>query len=233
LRLAVLGGFRLYGGGDASLEVTGEAQRLLSLLALRDRAVQRTSVAGTLWPDVPDSHSHASLRSSLSRLERKTRAFVKVRPLELSLAPEVAVDLRAAQALARRLLTKGERVGEADLGAGAVNLLSDDLLPDWYDDWVVVEAEEWRQLRLHALEALADCLIDAGRFSDAASAAHAAIKVDPLRESAHAALIRVHIAEGNQSEALREFGRYDVLLHDELGLEPTSRLRRLVHFSSP
>jgi hypothetical protein len=36
------------------------------------------------------------------------------------------------------------------------------------------------------------------------------------------------LAEGNQSEALREFGRYRTLLYDELGLEPTSRLCQLV-----
>jgi len=38
----------------------------------------------------------------------------------------------------------------------------------------------------------------------------------------------VHLAEGNQSEAVREFERYRALLHTELGLDPTPRLRRLV-----
>lgn len=42
-----------------------------------------------------------------------------------------------------------------------------------------------------------------------------------------AALIRVHLAEGNQSKARGEFERYQVLLHAELGLAPTSRLRHL------
>ena len=55
-----------------------------------------------------------------------------------------------------------------------------------------------------------------------------AIKAEPLRESAHAALIRVHLAESNQSEALRQFERYQGLLRAALGIEPTSRLRELV-----
>jgi hypothetical protein len=38
----------------------------------------------------------------------------------------------------------------------------------------------------------------------------------------------VHLAEGNQSEAVREFTHYRALLHGELGLEPTLRLRRLI-----
>jgi DNA-binding SARP family transcriptional activator len=93
---------------------------------------------------------------------------------------------------------------------------------------VLIEAEDWRQLRLHALEALAQRLTAQGRYGDAAAAALAAVRAEPLRESPRAALIRVHIAEGNPSEALREFARYGELLMLELGVEPTQRLRALV-----
>jgi DNA-binding SARP family transcriptional activator len=54
------------------------------------------------------------------------------------------------------------------------------------------------------------------------------MKVEPLRESAHATLIRVHLAEGNQSEALRVYERYSALLQLALGLTPTDRLSALV-----
>src|SRR4029450_4433688 len=117
---------------------------------------------------------------------------------------------------------------ESALGAAAVGVLSAELLPDWNDDWVLLEAEEWRQLRLHALEALAGCLAAAGRWGEAAGAASAAVRADPLRESARASLIQVHLAGGNQSEAVREFARYQALLHVDLGLEPTLRLRDLI-----
>jgi hypothetical protein len=57
-------------------------------------------------------------------------------------------------------------------------------LPGWYEDWGLFESEDWRQLRLHALEALADRLTAAGRFAEAALAAHGLIRADPLRETA-------------------------------------------------
>jgi len=81
---------------------------------------------------------------------------------------------------------------------------------------------------LHALEALAGHLTTAGRWGEAAGAARAAVRAEPLRESGHVALIQVHLAEGNQAEAVRKFARYRTLLHAELGLEPTPRLRELV-----
>jgi DNA-binding SARP family transcriptional activator len=148
--------------------------------------------------------------------------------MELGLAEGVAVDLRHAQALARRLLDPSVTPGRSELGAPAMAALSTDLLPDWYDDWVLAEAEDWRQLRLHALEALTRRLAAAGRLGEAAGAARAAVRAEPLRESGHAALIQVHLAEGNQSEAVREFTHYRALLRAELGLEPTQRLYQLI-----
>ena len=82
--------------------------------------------------------------------------------------------------------------------------------------WVLLEAEDWRQMRLHGLEGLAGRLAAAGRWGEAAGAA---VRADPLRESARASLIQVHLAEDNQSEAVREFARYQELLHVGLGLE--------------
>lgn len=111
--------------------------------------------------------------------------------------------------------------------------LSTDLLPDWYEDWIRPEADAWRQLRVHALEALAGRLVQVRRFGEAATAATVAARADPLRESARAALVRVHLAEGNQSDALDEFHRYRSLIRAELDLEPTPLLRDLVRDLGP
>lgn len=224
----MLGGFTLIDGDGDLVPVANGIQRLLSLLALRDRVVHRSSVAGALWPDVSESHAHASLRSALLRVPHAARPCLRVTDSELVLVDGVDVDLRSAQIIAHRLLGDAAVVPESDVGQDAIEQLSLDLLPGWLDEWVVPEAEEWRQLRLHALETLADRLAALARFSDATSAAMMAIKSEPLRESAHAALIRVHLAESNQSEALRQFERYQDLLRSELGIEPTSRLRELV-----
>jgi DNA-binding SARP family transcriptional activator len=228
LEVRVLGTFRFWAQGSALPAVLGGSQRLLALLGLRDRALMRASVAGILWPESTEDHAYSSLRSALGRLSRLTRDAVVVTPLDLCLADDVSVDIRESRALAHRLLDRGRAPAAPDLSSEAIAALSLDVLPDWYDDWVLVEAEEWRQLRLHALDALAERLLAEGRFGEATGAALAAVRAEPLRESARALVIRVHLAEGNQSEALAEFARYSTLLRDELGLEPTARLRQLV-----
>ncbi len=188
----------------------------------------RSAAAGTLWPEASEDHAHASLRSAISRLTTVAHEAIVVSSHDLRLADHVAVDLRESRALAHRLLDRHVSMSEADLSDRAIAALSAELLPDWYDDWAVVEAEDWRQLRLHALDALAGQLTATGRYADAAGAALGAVKVDPLRETSHAALIRVYLAEGNRAEALAAFAHYRALLLADLGLEPSPAIQALV-----
>lgn len=226
--LSLLGGFELRAGTQTVAALTPEAQHLLALLALRDRLVSREAVAGTLWADASQAHAHASLRSAVSRLSTLAHEAIVVTGADLALAPDVVVDLREARALAHRLLDAGSTTHAADLSAEAIEALSKDCLPDWYEDWAVLESEEWRQLRLHALDALALRLAAAGRFGDAVAAALAAMRAEPLRESTCAVLIRVHLAEGNHAEAVRAFEQFRALLAQELGVEPSPALRALL-----
>jgi DNA-binding SARP family transcriptional activator len=224
--IAMLGGFSLI-QEDGVVGIPRASQRLFAFLALHGGMIKRVSVAGALWPDTSERQAYSSLRSTLSRLQGTARKALATSKLELGLAEGVTVDVRHAQTLARRLLDPAVTPERSELSM-AIAFLSADLLPDWYDDWVLLEAEDWRQLRLHALEALAAHFIALGRWGEAASAACASVRAEPLRESARAALIQVHLAEGNQSEAVREFTRYRTLLDAELGLAPTPRLRELV-----
>ena len=227
LEVSVLGSFSFLVHGEPRRDLPHGSQRLLAFLALQDRAMARTALAGTLWPEASEEHAHASLRSALSRLSGIDRSVVRITFQELALADGVFVDIRDARMLAHRLLNPGTE-DKGDLDDRAISTLSVDLLPDWYDDWAVAEAEEWRQLRLHALDTLAERLTDAGRYADATSAALAAVKAEPLRETAHAALIRVYLAEGNRAEALAAYEHYRGLLSFELGLEPTSLIQALL-----
>jgi SARP family transcriptional regulator, regulator of embCAB operon len=227
LRLNLLGSFRFY-EASRCIAIPMGSERLLAFLAISRRPVPRLHVAGALWPDVREQLAFARLRSALWRLEPISRHALEVHPTQLSLSESVRVDLYDAQELARRLMNPAAPSAEPELGPAALAVLSTELLPGWYEDWTIAEAEAWRQLRLHALEWLANRLAAAQRFGEALDAAHAAIQAEPLRESARATVIRVHLAEGNQSEALREFDRYRQLLWADAGLVPTARLSALV-----
>ena len=203
------------------------ATRMADTVDRRPTLPARPVVAGTLWPEANDARASACLRSAIARLGHAQAEVLCVNANELSLHAAVRVDLRSAAIEARRLLAGHGALCDADRCGISAERLSLDLLPGWYDDWVLMEAEAWRQLRLHALEALSVRLSPTACHAEAILAALAAVASDPLRESARSALIRAYLAEGNRSEAQREFGRYRELMLGSLGVEPSPRLHAL------
>jgi DNA-binding SARP family transcriptional activator len=226
--IGVLGGFSVTIDGRPVTGLPVGSQRLLVFLALHDRTVSRAAIAAAIWPDVSAARAGVSLRSSLARLEGLGREAVVAASSNLSLTDIVTVDYINARALAHRLLDSDTPIFDGDLAAAAIATLSRELLPDWFDEWILTESDDWRHLRATAVEALAVRLLKAGRFAEAEGAARAAMRVDPLRETPHSALIRIHLADGNQSEALSVFEAYRAALRDALDLEPTEQLTGLV-----
>ena len=222
--LSLLNGFELRCDGTL-VKLPLSAQRLLAFVALHEHPLQRVYVAGTLWIDASDDRAGASLRSSLWRLNRSGHDVVEATGTSLRLAPEVDVDLLRAFGVAHRLLNGSADAADLEFGATA---LRGELLPDWYDEWLLFERERFRQVSLHALEALAERFVRDGELARALEAALSAVQSEPLRESAHRVLIRVHLAE-NRGEALRQFELCRRLLHDRLGVEPSAQLDQLLH----
>jgi DNA-binding SARP family transcriptional activator len=120
-----------------------------------------------------------------------------------------------------------------DLEIDGRQLNPDQLLPGWYDDWVIFERERLRQRILHGLEALSSHLCAGGRVAESVDAALQAVHLEPLRETAQRVLITAHLAEGNHVEARRALAAYGRLLHDELGLRVSADLTDLVRVPRP
>lgn len=227
IELSVLGGFSISVDGHAVTGLPAGSQRLLIFLALHDRTVSRIALANAMWPDVSTQKSAVSLRSALARLDPETRSCIVAVSATLAFTQTVTVDLIEARELAHRLLGDAP-LASADLSAATITTLTTEVLPDWFDDWILDENTAWRSLRLSALERVSERLLDAGRLGEAKRAAAAAVRIDPLRESPRHTLMRVHLAEGNQSEALDVFARYSDELRSALDIEPTRQLRELV-----
>jgi DNA-binding SARP family transcriptional activator len=222
VQLTLLGEFRLQVDGH-DVECPVRSQRLLGLLALKSRPVERKVAAAALWPDDPPDRGRASIRAAIFAVRRLPAEVLACEGHVLALGPQVAVDVAAALAQARHAL--GEDDGDAvelDL-----ELLQRDLLESWDDEWVAIERERFRQLRLHALESACRRLAMNGSYSSAVDAGLRAISAEPFRESAYRALIEAHIAEGNPFEAARQYRTYTAMMR-ELGIRPSSAIGELV-----
>jgi DNA-binding SARP family transcriptional activator len=225
--VTLLDGFAVALGADRAADpapLPHAVQRLVAHLCLA-RTSSRPAIAGELWPDVPEDQASGCLRSALWRLQRAAPGLVDASNDGLCLAVGVSVDVRELAEWGRRALDPDADVDDVVVPRSA---LGGDLLPGWDDDWVLLERERLRQLRMHGLEKVAARLSRAGRHGDALEAALAAVRAEPLRESAHRTVVRAHLAAGHAREALRAYERFRVLIATELGVVPTQQMTRLV-----
>jgi DNA-binding SARP family transcriptional activator len=223
-RLCLLGGFSLMVGDDM-VSLSPHLQRLLALLSLSEASLARRYVGGALWGDSTEQRAHGSLRSALWKLRDSSLDVIELVGDSMRLSADVHVDVREATGLARGLL-RGHFEDEA-LQLLEPALLSE-LLPGWYDEWVLVERERHRQLSLHALEALCEHLIGQSRFGPAVLAGLAAVSREPLRESAYRVLMKAYLAEDNTYEAIRTYDRYVAVATRELGIGPSPQMSSLL-----
>ncbi len=220
--MALLGGFALTVDGR-DVVVPAAIERAIAYLALRGRC-GRSRLAGTLWPEHSEERALGNLRTAMWRVNQVAPGVVVAEHDSLALASDVEVDVALLVTAAHEVL------GGADLPVAAPTLryVEGDLLPDWTDDWLTVDRERLRQLRLHVLEAIAGRLAARGLFGMALEAALAALRSDPLRESAHRAVISIHLAEGNLAEAVQAYRQCRALLAREVGVAPSPETVRLM-----
>jgi DNA-binding SARP family transcriptional activator len=210
-------------GGTA--DVPTRERRLLSFLALRGER-PRATVARALWPDSPEHRAQGNLRAAVWHVQHGHEGVLEENGVPLRLSRHVHVDVHELRGLARDLAA-GVRTAD-DTGSVLRLLGHEDLLPGWSEPWVEEERTLLHQSRLRALEQLVEVLLARGDVEGAMDVALRAVAVDPLRESAHRALIRVHLLEGNHVEALRVYRRFSGRLRDELGVTVSPLLDALM-----
>ncbi|KJV31344.1 transcriptional regulator [Luteibacter yeojuensis] len=192
-------------------------RRLLAYLALKRQPMPRGVAAAQLWPDMPDDAARANLRRALWHVPA---GWICALGDELGL--DATCDLATAHGVAARALA-GDSVALGDIA-----LLSNDILPGWYEEWAVAEQDAFHLLRVQALEAICRSMLAAGQLALAIQAGAAAIAADPLRESAAEALIDAHLAQRNRYDAVRCFRSLAERLDRELGVEPDPALAERV-----
>lgn len=231
---------RLFGPLD--VRVHGEPVRplrsrrggwLLALLALRQgREVERGWLATRLWPESPPDTALANLRRTLLDLRGAlgpAKACLRAPSAHtLRLDSRVFCDAVAFDAC----LTAGD---QASLEA-AIELYRAPLLEGCAEEWATPERELREQQFLKALEKLASSAMARGDHAVAARHLRRAINVDPLRESAHRALMEALARAGDYAAVDRHYRELRLLLHKEVNAEPTEetatlyrRLRRESH----
>ncbi len=218
----MLGGFELRGADGGDLTPPGKKLRaLVALLALAPAAGwPRERLTALLWGDRDEEQARGSLRQALAELRRILGDSVLLTDREMA-----AFDPAAARADVvefAHLAAAGDLEQAAELYRG--DLLDGVSLPDaGFADWLLVE-----RTRLHDLAVGVLARLLATQSGDAAIAtAQRLLQLDPAREETHRALMRLYAAQGDRSQALRQYQHCRDSLMRDLGVKPEPETERL------
>jgi basic membrane lipoprotein Med (substrate-binding protein (PBP1-ABC) superfamily)/DNA-binding SARP family transcriptional activator len=236
--------FRLLGSlgaesGDTPVDLGPPKQRaVLAVLLLNANEIVSTDrIIDMVWGDDPPRTAEHSVQLYVSDLRKalangSTQEMIETRlPGYVLNTPPDSVDSLRFERLVREALAS---VRSGDISAGrpklerAMEIWTGTPLADFaYADFAQGHIRSLEELHSDALEALAGIHLDQGNLELARDLSRDAIEIDPLREEPRRLMMLTLYRSGRQAEALRHYGRYRDLLSDELGIEPSERLRDL------
>lgn len=236
LEILLLGGFQLR-KGDQAIDLPGRRERaLFAYLATPAGASRsRDKLAGMLWSERGDKQARDSLKQALLRLRKALNGMQA--PALLSDRESVTLDSAAVSvdvAEFERLV--GEGTPEAI--SRAMTLYRGDLLDGLevrdpaFEEWLLVERQRLRDLAREALAALLARHVADRVHEQAAAVARRLVALDPLREDAHRALMRIYAEQGQTALALKQYQTCRDRLQVELGVKPepeTEHLYQTIH----
>ncbi len=233
VRVRVLGSLQL--GGDRGLRSQRLRRLLAVLLVHHGTAVSTDRLAQLLWGDGQPAEPAAALQNLVWRLREAVRAAgCDGATRLLTRAPGYLLDVDGEQVdvvrFERLVRTAGSEPPEqaAALLDEALSLWRGPAYAEFADDeFALAEAARLEELRLAAGSDWADAVMALDRPADTLGRLAALVTADPLRERPRAQLMRALHRLGRSADALQTFRDYRALLADELGLDPSQRLRDL------
>jgi len=157
LRITLLGQFRVDKDSQTVEIASRPAQSLLALLVLSaGTRHQRAKLAGLFWPDSAESNALSNLRHTLWRLRKAIGSeYLLADNQVITFDPEADYWLDAA-ILDQRLTEDASLDGLIT----SVSAYRGELLPGFYDDWVILEREKLQGVYERKIKHLLDRLGD-------------------------------------------------------------------------
>jgi non-specific serine/threonine protein kinase len=202
------------------------AQSLFAHLILTaGTAHRRERLAGMLWPDSLEETARDNLRHALWRV-RKALPAKSVN--EYLLADDLTISFNASSEYWLDASSL-ENIGDDAPADKLISVLSEyqgELLPGFYDEWVLLEREHLNSIFENKMALLISLLHEEKRWQDILDWGERWIKLGQKPEPAYRALMSAHAAKGDMSKVAAVYERCIKSLK-EFGVEPSEQTVRL------
>jgi predicted ATPase/DNA-binding SARP family transcriptional activator len=221
IRVNLLGGFNIEQQGQLIQLSTRKTESLLAYLVLHPQRHGREKLATLFWGDSSDTEARNSLRNALAILNKKLgHDLLLVDRQSVSINPEcpIQVDVLEFEEQVVNFLASPT----SDPQQVNIELYQNDLLSDFYDEWIFPLREHYRSLFIRTLLQVTQQLRSQSEYEKAIDHARKVITFDPANERAHQQIMFCHAARGNRNAALKQYEECKQILTEELGVEPAA-----------
>jgi len=226
LEVKLLGKFEVSHDGKPIAIPSRPAQSLFAYLILNaGSSHRREKLAGLLWPDSLEETARDNLRHALWRMRKALEAVSATRFLH---ADDIAIRFKESSDywLDAAELEKLSETASADELIAVLSTYQGELLPGFYDEWLVLEREHLSSIFEHHMARLMSLLQDENRWLDILEWGERWIKLGQKPEPAYRALMSAHAAKGDMSKVAVTYERCLRSLK-EFGFEPSEQTRAL------
>ncbi len=225
IEIRLLGQFDLQLNGSPVEIPSRPAQSLLAYLALTAGITHRRErLAGLIWPDIPESDARRNLRRALWHIRKAIEGQAPLRADDMTVAfdprPDVWVDVLV---VSQKFNT--EQTAE-DL-VQIVSVYGGELLPGFYDEWVIVERERLQAIFERRIKLLLDRLVEAHSWDEVIEWGEKWIALSGATEPAYQALMIAYSGRGDLSGVGQTYRRCTESLSRDLGIEPSEETHNL------
>ncbi|GIK43685.1 MAG: hypothetical protein BroJett011_75180 [Chloroflexota bacterium] len=230
LEIRLLGLFSVEIDGNPIEIPSRPAQSLLAYLVLNSGTAQRREkLAGMFWPDATEANARSNLRHALWRIRKV-----------LGTNPQTGQDYLHADDLTITFEThddcwidttileqKSGESGSTDTLMEVLSMYRGELLPGFYDEWVVLERERLQAIFERKMQTLLERLLEARRWPEVLEWGERWIAQGHTPEPAYRALMMAHSGLGDRSSMVAAYQRCVEALRQELSVEPSEQTREL------
>lgn len=229
LFIHLLGTFLIELNGQPIQLPTKKCKALFAYLILHAEAHSREKLATLFWGDFSHIKAHGSLRHSLAILRRflskniilADRECVKINPIF-----PMWVDINEFQVQAHQFLINPS----IPLNDINTELFMGDLLPDFYDEWVLPLREKNHELNINVMFRAIEQLRAKSEYELATNYAQRLLAYDAANERAYQHLMFCYIATGDRIQALHQFENCKLALKEEYDVVPSKETQALYYW---
>jgi len=213
--VSLFGGLDIKKGEQSVPFLPYRAYNLLAFLLLRENLpVSRERLGSIIYGSLPEDKMRGRISDHLWLIRKHLPGF----PI-ISSKENIGLD-KSGIWLDVKEFEKEIASSDDPLSERFITLYGGELLPELYEEWVLVERERWRNHYLRRLNTLIEHLLVAKKYKHAITRIHELLREEPYDEGVVRLLMQAYVKIGRRGAALAAYEKFYRLSVEQIGLEP-------------